>query len=206
MTSAAILAGGHARRLGGHDKSRLLVGGRTILSRQIEALRPCVHRILLVGGHAHLPDVLPPTDVSDEADVQRVIDRLADRGPLGGLDASLAAAGDDAVLLLACDLPFVTTALLSHLIRVCDGVDAVVPRTERGYHPLCAVYAQSCGAAVRRRLEHGNLRMRDLMADLHVRTVESEELARIGAPDLLLANINTYADLDALNLLSCQEP
>ena len=202
MTSGAILCGGHARRLGGQDKSRLRVGGRTILVRQIEALRPCVHRIFLVGGIAPPPDSWPHADPRHDADVQRVTDRLADRGPLGGLDAALAAADDDAVLLLACDLPNVTTALLSHLIRVCDGVDAVVPRTERGYHPLCAVYAQSCGAAVRRRLEHGALRIRDLMADLRVRTVDSEELARIGAPNLLLANINTYADLDALNSLS----
>ena len=197
MTSAAILSGGHARRLGGQDKRGLLVGGRTILSRQLEALRPCVGRIFVVGG------VRSPSDewLADVA-VQRVADRVEERGPLGGLDAALAAAGDDAVLLLACDLPYVTTELLSHLIRVCDGVDAAVPRTERGYHPLCAVYAQSCAPAVLRRLEHGMLRMRDLLGDLRVRTVEFEELTPFGAPERLLANINTYADLDALGSLS----
>ena len=191
MTSGAILTGGRARRLGGRDKSRLLVGGRTILTRQVDALLPCVDRIFAVGG----------SSPSDDARLQVIADRLVDRGPLGGLDAALAAAGEDAVLLLACDLPHVTTALLAHLISLCTSVDAVVPRTERGYHPLCAVYAQSCRDAVRRRLEDGALRMRDVLADLHVRTVESDELARIGVPDLLLANINTVADLDALGSL-----
>ena len=197
MTSGAILSGGHARRLGGQDKRGLVVNGRTILTRQLEALRPCVDRIFIVGGVKPAPEEW----LGDTA-VQGVADRVAERGPLGGLDAALAAAGDDAVLLLACDLPYVTTALLSHLIRVCDGADAAVPRTERGYHPLCAVYAQSCAAAVRHRLEHSTLRMRDLLDDLRVRTVEIEELTRYGAPDRLLANINTHADLDALGSLS----
>ena len=39
MQTAAILAGGRARRLGGRDKSRLVIGGRTILERQIDVLR-----------------------------------------------------------------------------------------------------------------------------------------------------------------------
>ena len=197
MTSAAILSGGHARRLGGQDKRGLVVDGRTILRHQLEALRPCVGRIFIVGGVGTIPD-----EWLGDIVVQHVADRVAERGPLGGLDAALAAAGDDAVLLLACDVPYVTTALLSHLIRVCDGVDAAVPRTERGYHPLCAVYAQSCATAVRRRLEHSTLRMRDLLGDLRVRTVEFEELTRYGAPERLLANINTHADLDALGSLS----
>ena len=196
MTSAAILSGGHARRLGGQDKRGLLVGGRTMLTRQIEALRPCVARIYVVGGRP------PSEEWLGNVAVHWVADRVGERGPLGGLDAALVAAGDDAVLLLACDLPYVTTALFSHLIRVCDGADAAVPRTERGYHPLCAVYAQSCAPAVRHRLEHGMLRMRDLLGDLRVRTVECEELTQYGAPERLLANINTYADLDALGSLS----
>ena len=37
MVTAAILAGGQARRLGGQDKSRLVVGGRTILERELDA-------------------------------------------------------------------------------------------------------------------------------------------------------------------------
>ena len=103
MTSAAILSGGHARRLGGQDKRSLLVGGRTILARQLDALRPCVGRIFVVGGVTR-----PPEEWLSDTPVQEVADRVAERGPLGGLDAALAAAGDDAVLLLACDLPYVT--------------------------------------------------------------------------------------------------
>jgi molybdopterin-guanine dinucleotide biosynthesis protein A len=192
MTTAAILAGGQARRMAGRDKSQLQVDGRTILERQVDALDGLVARIWLVGYRGSPPKGLPVTVLAD---------RRAERGPLGGLDAALAAAGEDEVLLLACDLPNVTRPMLAHLIRQRGGADAVVPRTERGYHPLCAVYAQSCRAPVERRLEEGSLRMQDLLSELKVEYVDESELKAFGEADRLLANLNTLADLDALESL-----
>ena len=189
MASAAILSGGRARRFDGRDKSQLTVGGRTILERQLDALRGVVERTWLVGHHGTEPVPAP---------LQVMPDRKPDHGPLAGLDAALAAEPRGPVLLLACDMPNVTAPLLTHLVRQLDGVDAVVPRTERGYHPLCAVYAASCRAAVQRRLDQGLLRMQDLLTDLRIRTVEGPELASFGQPDWLLANVNTQAALDAL--------
>ena len=49
----------------------------------------------------------------------------------------------DPTIVVACDMPFVSAPLLGHLLRSLDDADAVVPRTERGYHPLCAVYARA---------------------------------------------------------------
>jgi len=192
MTTAAILAGGQARRLAGRDKSQLQIDGRTILERQVDALDGLVARIWLVGYRSSPPKGLPLTVLAD---------RRAERGPLGGLDAALAAAGEDDVLLLACDLPNVTRPMLAHLIRRRGSADAVVPRTEHGYHPLCAVYAQSCRAPVERRLEEGALRMQDLLSELKVQNVDESELNAFGEADRLLANLNTLADLDALESL-----
>ena len=58
------------------------------------------------------------------------------------------------------------TSLHLALESVCaklDGFDAVVPRTEHGYHPLCAVFAAQCRGPVRARLDAGQLRVRDLL-------------------------------------------
>jgi molybdenum cofactor guanylyltransferase len=188
MTSGAILAGGHARRFDGRNKSQLRVGGRTIFERQIEALDGVVDRIYLVGYQG--PVVSAPH-------VSVIPDLTPGRGPLGGVDAALSVSGGH-VLVLACDMPNVTGALLEYLIRQLADADAVVPRTERGYHPLCAVYAQSCRTAVQRRLEAGSLRLQDFLADLRIRVVDEPELARFGNADRLLANVNSQADLDAL--------
>ena len=76
-----------------------------------------------------------------------------------------------------------------------------MPRTERGYHPLCAVYTRACLPAVERRLAERRLKMLDLLHDLRVRVVTADELGRFGDRDRLLANVNTpaeYAGLEAL--------
>jgi molybdenum cofactor guanylyltransferase len=193
--SGAILSGGRAQRFDGRDKGQLRVGGITILERQVQALRTCVERIVLVGQATR------PDGPGVAAQLPVVSDRTPGCGPLGGLDAALAAGGGGSVLLLACDMPFVTGPFLSFLIGELGDADAVVPRTEHGYHPLCAVFATSCAAPVRRRLDERRLRVRDLVDELRVRVVDTAEIERFGEPTRLLANVNTQADLDALESL-----
>jgi molybdopterin-guanine dinucleotide biosynthesis protein A len=191
MPSAAILAGGRATRFGGRDKSALLVGGRPILDRQVTALATLCDDIMLVVG-----DRAP---AAPRAGLRLVRDRIPDCGPLGGLDAALAAARHDALLLVACDLPFITARLLGHLLALTAEADAIVPRTERGYHPLCAAYTRACQAAIAARLDRRQLRMVDFLADVRVRVVGGDELAALGNPHRLLANVNTPSEYDGLD-------
>ena len=192
MASAAVLAGGAATRFGGRDKGALVLAGRTILDRQLAALSPLTDDIMLVGragAEPALPGVRP------------VADRVSGRGPLAGLDAALDAARDDELVVLACDMPFVTTALLRHLVSLAAGADVVVPATERGYHPLCAVYTRACRATISRRLAENRLALRGLLDDLRVRVVTGEELDAFGNRDHLLANVNTLAEFEELEAL-----
>ena len=48
--TAAILAGGRARRFGGRDKSGLVVDGRSILERQLDELARVARDIVVVRG------------------------------------------------------------------------------------------------------------------------------------------------------------
>jgi molybdopterin-guanine dinucleotide biosynthesis protein A len=193
MTSAAILAGGRANRCGGRDKGSLLVEGRSILARQLDELSQLTSDILIVGA-----DRVPTSSLLNLAAVRPVQDRVPGQGPLGGLEAALTAARHDVVVVVACDMPFVTAKLLAHLLSCVGDVDAVVPRTERGYHPLCAVYTRRCRDAIQRRLASGQLAVRGLFEDVQVRFVDASEIARFGDPCRLLANVNTLADHEAL--------
>ena len=100
-------------------------------------------------------------------------------------------------------------ALLADLEDLKEDADIVVPRTERGYHPLCAVYTRQCLPALarrlerasERRLERGELRMTGLFEDVRVRVVEKRELERFGDTAQLLANVNTPAEFDELESL-----
>jgi molybdopterin-guanine dinucleotide biosynthesis protein A len=195
MLSAAILAGGSARRFGGSDKSRLVVDGRPVLERQLAALAPLTDDVLVIGK----PGVTAPKGA------RAVVDRLADRGPLGGLHTALLEAAGDPVLILACDMPFVTTALLGRLAECARDADAAVPHTDRGYHPLCAAYARSALGPIERRLADRRLKMMDLLDDLRIRILDAEELALLGSPRLL-ANINTPLEYREVESLQAHEP
>jgi molybdopterin-guanine dinucleotide biosynthesis protein A len=183
---AAILAGGHAVRFGGQDKSALMVSGRRIVDRQIDALSQVADEIWLVGRTSAPPGVTA------------IADRTANAGPLGGLETALSAATGDVTLVLACDMPYASAAFLSFLAELAHDVEAVVPRTERGYHPLCAAYTPQALAPVARRVAAGHLKMLDLLAELRLRVVTGEEIDRFGDRHRLLANVNTPADYTEL--------
>jgi molybdopterin-guanine dinucleotide biosynthesis protein A len=204
MRSAAILAGGRATRFGGRDKSALLVDGATILDRQLTALGTVSDDLLIVGTIGAARDVAQGVQPCGSGAVRFVPDIVPGCGPLGGLLAALTAARHDALLLVACDMPYVTAAFAEYLISLArDGVDvdAVVPRSERGYHPLCAVYTRACLEPAAARLADRRLKMRDLIDDVRTRVVPAEEIRRYGDPDRLLANVNTPADYAGLEAL-----
>jgi len=191
MHSAAILAGGQATRFGGRDKSALVVGGRSILVRQLRELVQVTGDVMIIGGN-------PPRDSIGTARV--LVDHIPGCGPLGGLHTALADAIGGAVVVVACDMPYVTAPLLAHLLTLTCEADAVVPKTVRGYHPMCAAYTRACLEPIVRRLGDGRLQMAGLFDDVRVRSVTGEELGAFGDPDRLLANINTpdeYLELAA---------
>src|SRR5947209_2761255 len=104
MLSAAILAGGQARRFGGRDKGALLVDGRPIRERQLAELAPIAGDILIVGSSG-------PVRQGSEADgrpVRVVADRVSGCGPLGGLHTALLESAFETVIVVACDMPYLS--------------------------------------------------------------------------------------------------
>jgi molybdopterin-guanine dinucleotide biosynthesis protein A len=185
MQTAAILAGGRSRRLGGRDKSRLVIGGRTILARQLEVLQHVVPRIVIVAN--------APGQFAD-AGVPVLPDALPGSGSLGGIYTALADAGGP-VLILACDMPFVTAPFLARVIEAGQDADIAIPRSGDGYQPLCANYAPACAGPLRRRIEQGALKVVDLLADVRVRELGPDEIAAFDPDGLLLLNVNTADDV-----------
>src|SRR5215471_4547259 len=114
----------------GTDKSRLEINGQPAQNIIAGALEPLTGRVRLVGSQA-------------ETEFENVPDLRERWGPLGGIQAALHACESESCIIVACDLPFVTTALFAFLLD-CDakaGADALVPIQEDGRpQPLCGVY------------------------------------------------------------------
>jgi molybdopterin-guanine dinucleotide biosynthesis protein A len=197
--TAAILAGGLARRMGGADKALLDVGGSRIVERQVAALRQVAGDIVIVGGDASR---FAKLDVRTAADV------IPGCGALGGIYSALAASTHPRTLVVACDLPFLSVPLLRRLVqpfRSAD-VDVVMPRTSDGLQPLCAVYAAACAGAVRRRIDRGALKAAGLVEDVRVEEIGPGELAMYDPDGLMFVNVNTPHDYERAKDLVVRVP
>ena len=182
--TAAILVGGQARRLGGIDKSALTVGALPILDGQLALVSTLTTNILIVGSDRQRSAI----------DVRVVPDLIEGAGALGGLYTALVSASTEHVLVIACDMPFLTAPFLTHLVARCLEADAVVPCDARGRHPLCACYSRRIAPHLETRIEAGDLRVGHALDGLRVTEVGPEELAAFDASGRLLLNVNTPED------------
>ena len=108
LVVAVVLAGGAGRRLGGVDKAGLVLGGRTLLDRVLAAAAGVAGRLVVVG---------PPRAVDLERAVIFVQEDVPGGGPVPAVAAALdATGGASVVLVLAVDLPLLTTAALARLV------------------------------------------------------------------------------------------
>jgi len=183
--AAAILAGGQARRFGGQDKSRLVVGGRTIIVRQLEVLQHVTSDIFVVG---------PRDGRFDDLDVPVYPDIVAGCGALGGLHTALETATARRVIVVACDLPFLDVAVLSRLCELAEGHDAAWIRGPRGPEPFIACYQRDVRTVVADRLSRRLLKVADLAEVIRVAWLEGAELRALGGGERVLANLNTPDD------------
>ncbi|MGE3843594.1 MAG: molybdenum cofactor guanylyltransferase [Vicinamibacterales bacterium] len=193
--TGAILAGGRATRFHGINKATLSVDGRRIIDRQLDVLRATTIEQFVVGGRGDSFEALPVAVIADE---------IAGAGPLGGLLTALNASRTSRVVVIACDMPFVTEPFIRFLIACSvhgEGARhaAVVPRSRDGLHPLCAVYSTALAPAVADRIATGRLALRGLVEDVDARVLGPEELLPFDRDGFLLANVNTPADLLAID-------
>jgi molybdopterin-guanine dinucleotide biosynthesis protein A len=178
------VAGGRSERMG-RDKALLPWGGTDLLGHALRRLGAVTSDVRILCG---------PVPRYNERAVPLVPDRVADAGPIAGLLAALESAPGDPVMLLAVDLPLVPIPLLSQLVSLAPGFDAVVPVSAGGEEPLCAVYGPGCLEPVLRRVAEGELKMTAFWTDVRVREVGPGELARFGEPNTVFHNVNTAAD------------
>ena len=197
MPTAAILAGGRARRFGGRPKALLPVGDQRIIDRQIAVLGAVADRVVVVASQRERYAALG---------IPIWEDLIPDSGPLGGIYTALVRAAER-TLVVAGDMPFLTPAFMRHLEQAGRDADVAVARTADGRHPLCASYGAACAGVIRQSLDRGALKAGDLLAKVRVREIGPDELRPFDPDGMLLFNINTPEDYArSLQLAARQSP
>ncbi|HSH46284.1 MAG TPA: molybdenum cofactor guanylyltransferase [Longimicrobiales bacterium] len=198
----AILAGGESRRYGA-PKALAEVGGARIIDRVIVALGAVCDDLVLIANEPELfADLALPTRPDDRPGL----------GALGGIHTALRWAveeGRPGVLAVACDMPFLSVALLERLregafgTATPDGPDLVVPasRSRRGVEPLCAAYGTGCLPAIEAEFGRGESHIVGFYDDVSVDRIPLEEVARLCDPAVAFMNVNTREERDRADAL-----
>lgn len=189
--TCAVLAGGQSRRMG-VDKAFLELGGRPLIQWTLEALAGIGQEIIIVTND---PQRYAGLGARVEPDI------IPGYGALGGIYTALARASCARVLVVACDMPFLSRPLLRYLIGLASQFDAVVPRLPEGVEPLHAVYTSACLDPIRRALARGERRIISFFPDVCLRYVDPEEIAVFDPDFRSFMNLNTPADLEAIRKL-----
>jgi molybdopterin-guanine dinucleotide biosynthesis protein A len=183
--AAFILAGGASRRMG-TDKSQLRLEQQTFTERIAETLLQITDSVSIVGRD------------SDVSSLPSVADVYPKWGALGGIHAALSACSREWAIVVACDLPFVTSELFLYLAAQRLDHEAVVPVQEDGRpQPLAALYrVDPCLRRATDLIEAGRRRPVDLLEAVNTRWVAFDELRNFARAQSFFVNINTPDDYD----------
>ena len=191
-TTGIILAGGKNLRMG-QNKAFLEVQGQRIIDRTKSIFLELFDEILLVTNS--------PSDYLD-LNLRTVTDLYQEKGSLGGIFTGLFHASFSHAFVVACDMPFIKPALISHLAGLSRGYDIVIPRTDDGLQPLHAVYSRKCLPFMEDLLRSGNLKILDFFHRVKKREVPTEEILPFDPRLLSFLNLNTPEDLSRIQEFS----
>ena len=194
MLTVCIQAGGQSSRMG-EDKALKPFLGRPLIQRVIERLSPIADELIVTTNR--------PADY-DFLNLRLFPDIMPDRGALGGLYTAIASATQPIVAVVACDMPFASSALIEAAGRllVDNEADVVIareaPRAERagrsggGYEPLHAVYRrETCLPAIEAAIEADQWKVIAWFPTVKVHVLTPEDVRQYDPSGLAFWNVNT---------------
>lgn len=183
--TGVVLAGGRSTRMG-RDKALIpLEDGRTLLEQAVETLRAAGAAEVLVSVGNEKTYGIPGT--------REFQDLQAGCGPMGGLAVGLAEAQHELCMVLAVDLPAMTSVYLGGLLAEADVDCGIVPLFGGSAEPLVAIYTKEATAEVERAMKAQDYSLQRLVCKL-----EALQLVRFRtvceAERVLFANWNSPED------------
>jgi molybdopterin-guanine dinucleotide biosynthesis protein A len=181
--SAAILAGGMSTRMG-VDKALLSLrpADPPMAQLVINRLRTVAQDVLLIASDR--PEY-------ETFGVRVVQDQFPGGAALGGIATALANCQSEFCLVVACDMPFLSTELLAWMVDQPRDYDVLIPilsgESRQGgktiFQTLHAIYGKRCLTPIREQLATGNRQVIGFFSKVSVHEV-LEDLVRKFDPEL----------------------
>ena len=174
----------------GIDKAWLEIEGQPLIERTLASVRAVASTVAIIAntnGYGNL-------GVPVFADTHQGV------GPLEAVRVALSNTQTKRVLLVACDLPFLTPELFSFLLSIPSTSNVVPLSADNQLEPLCAIYCKDSLEVVKELIERGERKMAKLFEEVPTRFVEFNEIRELGGASLFFENINTPEDYERVLL------
>jgi len=190
----AVIAGGKSSRMGGREKSFLVLDGASLLDRTLSRLRFQVDDVIInANGDANR---FATTQITVVEDV------LTDIGtPLAGLHAALCYGADngfDAVVTIPSDAPFLPLDLVKRLVDAGDVTGAAIARSGGQDHYLTGIWTTSMVKPLGHLIESEGLRRVQDFAS----KAKAGKVVWSAVPHDPFFNINTAEDLAEAEMIA----
>ncbi|MBT3463329.1 MAG: NTP transferase domain-containing protein [Gammaproteobacteria bacterium] len=170
--STIILAGGKGQRMGGQDKGLVLYRGHPLIHRSVRLASQCTGAVI-ISANRNIMQYEAFADVVVEDNTPNY------GGPLLGIQACASRVLTDYALIIACDLPGLTTDLVQFLQRAlldqAHQVDAVVYRQD-GFLQCGLIAVKTLAlASIDSELEQDQRSVRKWLESLSLLVLESDD-------------------------------
>jgi len=186
-----VLAGGRSSRMGS-DKSLMVLNGKTLVEYAIDALKPLCNKVVISSNNF----------IYEFTGCEVWPDELPDRAPMIGIYSCLKRSETEINIILSCDMPLMSTAMLEYLLNQSANHDITVPiQEDHRIEPLCGIYKKSAVEILMDFIDNGNFRLNECIQAASSRLVTVGPELPFYSPDLF-SNINYREDFDRLQEIS----
>lgn len=192
--SAIILAGGQSSRMG-RDKALIEIQGTLLLKKICLLARECTDKVYIITPWVEKYQKIVPNNCHI---IQEILssDENKPHGPLIGFAQALTHLNTDWILLLACDLPNLTASEIQKWSSDLDVMPpeaiALLPKSPKGWEPLCGFYRHRCLSSLNNFIARGGRSFQQWLEESIVQELPVSDRQ-------LLFNCNTPADLEQIS-------
>lgn len=173
----------------GYDKALLEWQGKPLIQSVAQVLLSVCDKVRIIADRGSRFSFL---------NLEVYPDEISGMGPLGGIYTALQVSESEKIFCVGCDMPFLDKKTIRGMLDMSGEYDVVVPYANGNFHPLHAVYSQSCRNPIKKTFLSGSHRIINFFDQVKVRTVGEKDFSTLAQDGKVLTNINTPADLENL--------
>jgi molybdopterin-guanine dinucleotide biosynthesis protein A len=193
--AAIILAGGQSSRMG-RDKALIEVQGVPLLQKICLVASECASQVYVITPWIEKYRAIAPNNCQMIPEVT-LAGETKPHGPLVGFAQALTYVQTEWVLLLACDLPNLTSSAIekwaNSLETTSSDAIALLPKSAKGWEPLCGFYRRLCLPLLARYIDGGGRSFQQWLGQYPVQKLAIEDAK-------IFFNCNTPADFAQIQL------